>query len=131
MIPGFEANPGRLYVEATLLPLGAFFLLLVAGGVRSACRPFRKQGGFAGSLYWICGGDKPLKTGAYLATGCMALAAILAVAGLMTILSDTTEGRSAANKWAERTDWVRLGPPEFGTPADWEKQRLTDPTRQA
>ncbi|HEV3383587.1 MAG TPA: proton-conducting transporter membrane subunit, partial [Gemmata sp.] len=131
MIPGFEANPGRLYVVATLLPLGAFFLLLVAGGVRSACRPFRKQGGFAGSLYWICGGDKPLKTGAYLATACMALAAILAVAGLMAILSDTTEGSSAANKWAERTDWVRLGPPEFGTPADWEKQRLADPTRQA
>jgi NADH-quinone oxidoreductase subunit L len=131
MIPGFEANPGRLYVVATLLPLGAFFSLLVAGGVRSACRPFRKQGGFAGSLYWISGGDKPLKTGAYLATACMALAAILAVSGLVAFLSDSTEAIKTPHRWAERTDWVRLGPAESATPSDWEKQRFADPARPA
>ena len=127
MILGFEANPGRLYVVATLLPLGAFVLLLVGGGVRAVCRPFRKQHGFAGSMYWVFGGDKPLKTGAYLATACMALAAIIAVIGLVVFLTDTTEGTSAATRWAERTDWVRLGPQDSASPAEWEKQRISDP----
>src|SRR5580704_9574128 len=130
MIPGFEANPGRLYVAATLLPLGAFVLLLIGGAVRSVCRPFRKQHGFAGSLFWICGGDKPLKTGAYLATACMALAACLAVTGLVLFLTDTTEGTSLAARWAERTDWVRLGPPEPATPTAWDTQRRTDSSHQ-
>lgn len=131
MIPGFEANPGRIYVVATLLPLGAFVLLLVAGGVRTACRPFRKQGGFAGSVYWAFGGDKPLKTGAYLATACMALAAVLAVVGLVVFLNHSSEGNATPLHWAERTDWVRLGPPDSATPAEWEKQRTSDPTRPA
>jgi NADH-quinone oxidoreductase subunit L len=109
MFPGFEANPGRLYVVATLLPLGAFVLLLIGGGVRSFCRPFRRAGGFAGSLYWICGGDKPLKTGAYLATACMAAAACLGVSGLVLLLNSTPEGSHEAPHWAERTDWVRIG----------------------
>ncbi len=130
MLPGFEANPGRLYVVATLLPLGAFILLLIAGTVRSACRPFRKQGGFAGSLYWVCGGDKPLKTGAYLATACMAVAAILAVAALVVFLTDTA-GSGPVGKWAERTDWLRLGPPDSTSPAEWEKQHLADPSQSA
>ena len=158
MFAGFEANPGRLYVVATLLPLGAFALLLVGGGVRAMCRPFRMtyrvvtadgqtlmglkikedakevllreangrdtridkeniesiapKGGFAGSLYWICGGDKPLKTGAYLATACMVVTAILAVTGLVWFLSESGHG-GASPHWAERTDWVRIGPPRL------------------
>ena len=131
MIPGFEANPGRLYVVATLLPLGAFVLLLMAGGVRSACRPFRRQSGLAGSVYWAFGGDKPLKTGAYLATTCMGVAAALAVVGLVLFLNRSTEGTAPVHHWAERTEWVRLGPPDTATPAEWEKQRVSDPTRPA
>ena len=43
----FEAVPGRLYVVATLLPLAAFALLLVAGGVRVAVPAVPRAGGFA------------------------------------------------------------------------------------
>lgn len=78
------------------------------------CRPFRKEGGFAGSLYWICGGDKPLKAGAYIATICMAMAAVLAVNGLFVFLekSKLVGNQTIPVPWAERTDWVKLGPPE-------------------
>ena len=129
--PMFDAAPGRLYVVATLLPLGAFALLLVAGGVRSVCRPFRRAGGFAGNLYWVCGGDRPLKTGAYLATGCMALAAVLGVVGLVWFLNDPGGEPGSASRWAERGDWLRLGPADAMTPADWESQRKKDPDRSA
>src|SRR5687767_11612354 len=125
--------PGRLYVVATLLPLAAFFVLLVAGGVRAACRPFRRQGGFAGSLYWVCGGDKPLKTGAYLATGCMAVAAALAVYGLLQFISASDESRLRGGPpepvWAERRDFIRIGPPDTHPPQEWERLRRDDPNR--
>ena len=116
-------TPGRLYVVATVLPLAAFVLLLVGGGVRAACRPFRRQGGFCGNLYWVCGGDQPLKTGAYLATAFMALAAALAVLGLVEFLTDTSEGPLRSSRWSERADWVRLGPLDTAPPPEWEKQR--------
>lgn len=127
--------PGRIYVVATLLPLAAFAVLLVVGGVRSLCRPFRKEGGFAGSMYWVCGGNKPLKTGAYLATACMAAAAVLAIIGLSHFLKDSghSEGSNHTHhelKWAERTDWVRIGPLDTASPPEWERQRATDSHRQ-
>src|SRR6516164_8889667 len=106
----FDTAPGRIYVIATLLPLAAFAVLLVGGSIRAACRPFRRRGGFAGNMYWVCGGDKPLKTGAYLATAFMAVSAALAIVGLMWFLNDPSEGASRASRWAERTDWIRLGP---------------------
>src|SRR5262245_36158867 len=131
MLSWFESAPGRLYVVATLLPLAAFAVLLVGGAVRALCRPFRNSGGFAETLYWVCGGDKPLKTGAYFATTFMALAAVLGVIGLARYLSDPSEGALRAAKWSERTDWVRLGAPDSMTPAEWERVRATDPDRPA
>jgi NADH-quinone oxidoreductase subunit L len=131
MLNWFESAPGRLYVVATLLPLAAFAVLLVGGGVRALCRPFRNSGGFAGTLYWVCGGDKPLKTGAYFATTFMALAAVLGVIGLAWYLNDPSEGAIRAAKWAERTDWVRLGAPDAMTPSEWERVRVNDPDRPA
>ena len=67
MLDWLDSAPGYLYVVATLLPLAAFVLLLVAGTVRNLCRPYRQVDGFASSVYWMLGGDRPLKTGAYLA----------------------------------------------------------------
>jgi NADH-quinone oxidoreductase subunit L len=122
--------PGRLYVLATLLPLGAFFLLLVVGAVRAFCRPYRRDGGFLGSLYWVCGGDKPLKTGAYFATACMAAAAVLGVLGLVQYLGDASEGSVHASRWAEQRDWVRIGSPEDPVP-HWEKERAENPNLPA
>jgi NADH-quinone oxidoreductase subunit L len=122
MVNWFDTAPGRVYVVATLLPLAAFALLLVGGGVRAACRPFRRKGGLADSLYWVCGGDKPLTTGAYLATACMAAAAALAILGLVWHLQDPAEGPLRDARWAERTDWVRLGP-DVAPPDAWDRQR--------
>ena len=78
MFDWFQAVPGRVYVVGTLLPLAAFALLLVAGGIRAVCRPFRNQGGLAASLYWAFGGDTPAKGGAYFATAFMAASAAVA-----------------------------------------------------
>src|SRR5262245_27755802 len=119
----FDAVPGRLYVVATLLPLAAFAVLLVAGGVRALCRPYRQAGGFASSLYWLLGGDKPLKTGGYFSVGCMAAAAILALIGLGQFLADSgnvglTPTQRAA-RWGERMDWVRLGRVDSAPPDAW------------
>ncbi len=124
----FDA-PGRVYVVATLLPLAAFAVLLLGGGVRGACRPYRRRGGFAGNLYWVCGGDKPLKTGAYLATVCMAVAAALAIVGLTWFLNDPSDGGLRASRWAERTDWIRIGPLDTAPVPEWERQRAADPAR--
>jgi NADH-quinone oxidoreductase subunit L len=131
MIPGFESNPGRLYVVATLLPLGAFVALLVSGGIRSLCRPHRKAGGFAGTAYWVFGGDKPLKSGAYLATAAIAATAVLAVIGLALVLHESSAGPLSPSRWAERIDWVRIGPPEASSPEEWARQHAADPARPA
>jgi NADH-quinone oxidoreductase subunit L len=117
----FDAAPGRIYVVATLLPLAAFAVLLVGGAVRAACRPYRRQNGLAGNVYWVCGGDQPLKTGAYLATGCMAAAAVLAIIGLVWFLQDPSEGSIRDSRWAERTDWVRIGP-DVPPPPEWDRR---------
>jgi NADH-quinone oxidoreductase subunit L len=127
----FDTAPGRIYVIATLLPLAAFAVLLVGGSIRAACRPYRRRGGFAGNMYWVCGGDKPLKTGAYLATGFMAVSAALAIVGFMWFLNDPSEGANKASRWAERTDWIRLGPMDTSPVQEWERQLANDPTRPA
>ncbi len=117
--------PGRIYLVATMLPLAAFVFLLLGGAVRTACRPFRKEGGFCANMYWVCGGDRPLKTGAYLATVLMAAAAVLGVIGLVEVLNDPSEGSIRESRWAERMDWVRLRIHPLvnvSLPA-WEQQR--------
>ncbi|MBX9625322.1 MAG: NADH-quinone oxidoreductase subunit L, partial [Gemmataceae bacterium] len=110
-----EAAPGRLYVVATLLPLGAFALLLAAGGVKNLCRPARQEGGRASSVYWLLGGDHPLTAGAYLTTAAMAVTAVLAVAGLVWFLHDAGRAdlspQQLTARWGERAEWVRVGPP--------------------
>jgi NADH-quinone oxidoreductase subunit L len=140
MLDSFQANPGRLYVVGTLLPLAAFVLLLGGGGVRAACRPFRRQGGFAASLYWAFGGDTPGRTGAILSTLFMGSSAVVGVVGLVLFLNDhpggadhsvEVNGAAPGARWAERVDWIRIGPLDSAAPPVWEKQRQADPTRPA
>ena len=69
MVSWLLANPGRLYVVATLLPLAAFGLLLVGGCLRSLCRPYRDANGLARFGFYFLGGNRPLRAGAYFATG--------------------------------------------------------------
>ena len=112
MMDWFEAAPGRLFVVAALLPLGAFALLLLAGAVKNLCRP----AGGASAVYRLLGGDLPLKAGAYLATAAMAVSAALAVGGLVWFLGEAGHAGHSAH-WAERTEWARVGPPAapYGT----------------
>jgi NADH-quinone oxidoreductase subunit L len=124
MPDGFVNTPGLLYVAATLLPLVGCALLLLAGLARNLCRPHRTAGGTAGSVYWLLGGDKPLAAGAYLATALMAVAAVLAVVGLVTFLGDTHKGLTPdemAVRWSGRTDWIRIGSVHTAPPAEWDK----------
>src|SRR5215218_5945125 len=88
MISWLLAAPGRLYVVATLLPLAAFALLLVGGAVRAVCRLYRETHGFARFLYFFLGGHRPLRAGAYLATGTIAATAVLSIVGLVRFLND-------------------------------------------
>ncbi len=71
-----------LYVAATLLPVISFVLLLLAGGLRAALRPGR-EGGPGGSLYQMLGGDRPVRTGAYVATSAIGLAFVLSLIGFV------------------------------------------------
>ena len=129
MLDWFHAIPGRLYVVGTVLPLLAFALLLAVGGIRSLCRPFRQRGGLAAAMYWAFGGDIPARAGAYLATVVMGTSAIIGVVGLVLFLNDHTTGPERATRWAERTDWIRLGPLDSAVPPVWERQHEADPTR--
>jgi NADH-quinone oxidoreductase subunit L len=129
--------PGRLYVIGTLLPLAAFVLLLTAGGIRALCRPFRQQGGIGASLYWVFGGDTPVLTGAYIATAFMAASAVVGVTALVMFLNDHTTGAEHASRWAERTDWIRIGSLKSDSPPvweekyrEWKKQEEANPARE-
>ncbi|QDU22943.1 NADH-quinone oxidoreductase subunit L [Urbifossiella limnaea] len=120
----FDTSPGRLYVVATLLPLLGCALLLLGGLARALCRPHRERGGAAGSLYWLLGGDRPLTTGAYLATALMGCATVLAVVGLVTFLGDVKKELKPAEmaaRWSGRVDWIRVGNTDPGTPAEWDR----------
>ncbi len=126
----FDASPGRLYVVATLLPLAAFAALLLIGAVKNLCRSSRQVGGVASSIYWLLGGDRPLKTGAYLATGCMVAAAALAVTGLVWFLADTHQDLTSeqmAARWSGRVDWIRIGAADTAPPGEWDRHRATGP----
>jgi len=116
MVSWLLATPGRLYVVATLLPLAVFTLLLIGGGVRAVCRPYRETHGLARFWYFFLGGHKPLKSGAYLATAGIAVAAVLSVIGLIRFLDDAKalSPIEVEHRWAERTSWAEVGASEKG-----------------
>src|SRR5207245_5322034 len=84
-------SPGQLYVWATLLPLASFLLLLLAGAIRAAARPLRQTAAGA-ALYNALGGDRPVRAGAYVATGAISLAFVLSVIGFVLFLGCEVHG---------------------------------------
>src|SRR5687767_5957524 len=107
-------NPGRYYVVATLLPLAAFVLLLLGGLARTLARPYRQSSGLASFFWYLLGGDKPLRAGAYLATGAIGIAAALSIFGLCKFVKEADAHRQQHNdqfekRWAERTPWAQIG----------------------
>jgi NADH-quinone oxidoreductase subunit L len=112
MLDWLSERPGRLFALATVLPLAAFALMALAGLVRAAARPYRDRP--AGSfVFWLLGGDTPIKLGARFAVGMMAGSAVLAVVGLVWFLGDAERHEHLPavleSHWAERFDWVRIG----------------------
>jgi NADH-quinone oxidoreductase subunit L len=61
----------------------------------------------------------------------MGLAAALAVTGLLTFLNRASHdpNQKSTIHWAERVEWVRIGPPDSISPAEWERQRQGEPLR--
>src|SRR5262249_2652902 len=114
MVGWLLATPGRLYVVATLLPLAAFVLLLVAGCLRGVCRPYRETLPLARFVYFFLGGSPPLRSGAYVATAAIAASAVLAIIGLTRFLEDAHSASVSSleleQRWAERTMWAKVGP---------------------
>src|SRR5262249_17312474 len=86
-----KEHPGLLYVIATLLPLASFALLLVLGGLRNAAGPYRRSG-VGATLYWLFGGDRPVRLGAWVATGAIALSFLCSATGLVWFLKDHPPG---------------------------------------
>src|SRR5262245_17227921 len=82
MLQTIEHHPGLLYVIATLLPLAAFVVLLLVGGLRWAVRP-RHGGEEASALYRFLGGDVMGRTPAYVATAAIGLACVLCAIGFV------------------------------------------------
>jgi NADH-quinone oxidoreductase subunit L len=113
MVSWLLATPGRLYIVATMLPLAVFALLLVGGGLRAIARPYRESNGLARFVYFFLGGHKPLRSGALLATGAIALSAVLGVYGLIKFLDETNTHTHSTieleNRWAESTSWAHVG----------------------
>lgn len=89
--------PGRLFLAATLLPLLAFAVLLVAGTARRRFAP----------------NARPSPIPGYFASLVLALAAGCSVVGLAWFLQDVESlhglPKSMAARWGERVEWLSLG----------------------
>ena len=108
---GLFEIPGRLYVVATLLPLAVFVLMCVGGMIRALSRPGRHNSPTASFFYYLLGGDRPLKAGAYIATGVMVLSTTLAIIGLVAFLQEAERPDSDQFKkhWEGRVVWAEIG----------------------
>ena len=108
-------DSGLLYVAATLLPLGSFLIILLAGGLKNLGRTYRAQS-WGNSLYWLFGGDQPGRGGAYLATGAIALSCVLSLVGLARFLNEhpvsaNAEHAVACASWHQERGATRRNTP--------------------
>src|SRR5262245_23411130 len=92
MLFDFEHHPGHFFVLATLLPLAAFVLILLAGAVWAALRPYQKNPAVR-PLFELFGGEDEDRPGrgrwsAYTATGAIALAFLFSFSGAVRYFSD-------------------------------------------
>jgi NADH-quinone oxidoreductase subunit L len=81
-LPDYSEHPGLLFVTATLVPLAAFLLILLACGAWALLRPYRDTP-LGGKLYELFGGDKGGRTAAFVATGAIAIACVCSISGFI------------------------------------------------
>ena len=111
-----------------MLPLAAFVLLVIGGLARTLARPYRQTNSAASFFWYLFGGDKPLRAGAYLATIAIGLAAAISIAGLIRFYNDASHLKEKGvatsditttldmKGWAGRTPWAIIGTPPTDAP---------------
>ena len=117
----FVEHPGRAYLVATLLPLVPVILLLIAATVRNMARSRSHTDGFGSRVYWLLGGDQPLKTGGYLSLVFLLASFGLSIWGLLNYFEEShtlhDQPKELSSRWAERGDWLRIGSAKGDRPA--------------
>ena len=117
----FAEHPGRAYLVATLLPLVPVLLLLVSATIRNMARTRSRTDSVASRVYWLLGGDQPLKTGGYLSLAFLLASCALSVWGLLRYFEEShaaqDDPREFAARWAERGEWLRIGSAKGVRPA--------------
>ena len=101
-------NPGfMIYVVATLLPLLAFLLLLLRGGLLHFLRPY-KNGGLGQTLWNALDFEHQGKGPAYISTIAIGGAFVLAALGFILYAGDPSHGDALAKRWSGGIEWLRL-----------------------
>ncbi len=117
----FAEHPGRAYLVATLLPLIPVLLLLFAATIRNMARSRSGTDSFASRIYWLFGGDQPLKTGGTLSILFLLGSFGLSVWGLLQFHEEAHTyhdfPQEFATRWSERGDWLRIGTSKTIRPA--------------
>ena len=117
----FAEHPGRAYLVATLLPLIPVLLLLFAATVRNMARSRSGTDSVASRIYWLFGGDQPLKTGGTLSILFLLGSFGLSVWGLLQFQEEIhtyhDSPQELATRWRERGDWLRIGTSKTTRPA--------------
>src|SRR5947208_1503144 len=80
-------KPGLLFVWATLLPLAAFTLLLVLGGLRNFLKPYRHQSAWEG-LYRFLDHDVAGRGAFYVGFAGIVLAFLCSFSGFCLFLGE-------------------------------------------
>ena len=102
MFDSLGDHPGLLFVAATLLPMAAFLVLLLAGGLRWFLWSRCKEGGVGDQVFQMLGGSVTGRGPAWVATAAIGLACVCCVFGLVLFLSEhhVMHGQVEANKKA-------------------------------
>ncbi len=91
----FQEHPGHLFVVATLLPLASFVLILLAGAVWAALRPYQRNATVR-PLFEMFGGEDEDRPGrgrcsSWTATAAIAIAFVFCLSGAVKYLGDHEE----------------------------------------
>ena len=107
----FRDHPGQLFVVATLLPLAAFLLILLAGAVWAALRPYQRNSSVR-PLYDLFGGEDEDRPGrgrlsAYTATCAIGIAFLFCAAGAVQYFSSLGPDEDAKHSAEREIDEAR------------------------
>src|SRR5438128_156991 len=103
MFEALEHHPGLWFVAATLLPILAVALMLLAGFFRNALRSAKNSPGLGAELFQLLGGEVTGKGPAYVATAAIGLAFVCSLVGSIIFFVDPPHpgGHAASPKHEE------------------------------